>query len=236
MISDFLAHLRRERYAAATVVISEKWLEHFLSRHPGPLAALKPADLTRYHQSLHWEPGPSGKLYSEHTVHQAVGVLKAYFGWCILHGHLKQSPAAHLVTRRLPPKKALFLTSDQARKLLALPDSSTPLGLRDRAALGLVIEAQASPGALSRLDLADFQPDTGALLLKGRRQRIVSLEPGMQDDLERYLQLGRAGNAQPGVDALLLSRFGARMAGPGFLALLNRYCRQAGVERPTFFL
>lgn len=236
MISDFLEHLRRERYAAATVVISEKWLEHFLSRHPKPLARLRPADLTRYHKSLHWEPGPRGKLYSEHTANQAVGVLRSYFNWCVQHGHLRQSPAAHIVTRRLPPKKVRLLMSDQARKLLSLPDLGTPLGLRDRVALGLVIEAQASPGALSRLDVADFQPDTGAMLLKGRRRRIVSLEPGLQDDIERYLRLGRAGYAQPGEVALLLSRFGTRMGGPGFLALLNRYCRQAGLERPTFFL
>ena len=56
----------------------------------------------------------------------------------------------------------------------------------------------------------------------------------MQDDLERYLQLGRAGYAKPGEEALLVSRFGTRMARPGFLALLNRYCRQAGLARPTF--
>lgn len=234
MIEEFLAYLRDRRYSDSTVAVSKQWLEHFLSRHAEPPSRLKPADLTRYHQSLQWEPGPSGKLYSENTVNQAVGVLRSYFRWCIEQGHLKTCPAAHIVTRRPPAKERFYLTPKQARSVLELPNLSTPLGLRDRAALALIIEHQASPPVLSRLDLSDFQPDTGALLLKGRKRRIVSLGAGLQADLERYIRLGRQGYAQPGEQALLVSRFGKRMGSQAFSILLNGYCRRAGVPRPSF--
>ena len=234
MIEDFLAHLRDSRYSESTVAISRQWLEHFLSRHPGPPGQLKPPDITRYHQSLQWEPGPSGKLYSENTVNQAIGVLRSYFRWCIEQGHLKTCPAAHIVTRRPPTKERVYLTPSQARTVLDAPDLNTPLGLRDRAALGLIIEQQASPAALARLDLADFQPDTGALLLKGRKRRIVSLGAGLQADLERYIRLGRQGYAQPGEQALLVSRSGKRMSTQAFRVMLNGYCQRADVPRPSF--
>jgi integrase/recombinase XerD len=234
MIEDYLNSLRASGYAGSTVEISRNWLEHFLSRSPGPPAELKPADLTRYHQSLQWEPGPSGKLYSQSTVNQAVGVLKSYFRWCIEQGHLKKCPASHIVTRRPPAKERVYLTPTQARVVLELPDLNTPLGLRDRAALGLIIEQQASPATLSRLELVDFQPDTGALLIKGRKRRIVSLGAGLQADLERYIRLGRQGYAQPGETALLVSRSGKRMSGQAFRVMLNGYCHRAGVPRPYF--
>ena len=235
MIEDFLDHLRRRPYSKSTVAISKQWLEHFLSRYPGPPKDLKPTDLTRYHQSLQWEPGPSGKLYSENTVNQALGVLRSYFRWCIGQGHLKVCPAAHLLTRRVPPKERSYLTPEQIRTILALPDLTTPLGLRDRAALGLMVEVQASPSSLSRLNLADFQPDTGALLLQARKRRIISLASGLQADLERYLRLGRQGYVQPDEDALFLNHRGSRLSVASLRMMLKSYCQRAQLPQPHLF-
>lgn len=235
MISDFLEHLRAKRYASNTVVIYHKWLEHFASHCPGPPGGLNPADLTRYHKSLHWEPGPSGKLYSENTVNQALGVVRAYLRWCVEQGYLKTSPASHLKTRGVPKKERVYLTTAQARKLLSLPDLEIPLGLRDRAALGLVVEVQASPASLARLNLSDFQPDTGALLLKSRKRRIVSLGTGLQADLERYIRLGRQRGAQLDEQALFVSFSGKRLSTSAFQEILRKYCRRADVPKPPFF-
>lgn len=234
MISEFLEHLQARKYSPITVEISKKWLEHFTARYPEP-DQLKPADLTRYHKSLHWEPGPSGKLYSQNTVNQAIGVIRAYLRWCVEQGYLKTSPASHLKTRGAPKTERVYLTTTQARKLLSLPDLGTPLGLRDRAALGLVVEVQAPPGALARLNLSDFQPDTGAVLLKSRKRRIVDLGKGLQADLERYIRLGRQGQAQHGENALFVSSSGKRLSTSAFQEILRKYCRRADVPKPPFF-
>lgn len=235
MIADFLEYLSFKNYAKNTVEISRKWLEHFSERYPQPLHQLKDSDLTNYHQSLRWEPGKRGKLYSENTANQVVGVLKSYFRWCVEQGHLKRSPLEHIVTRRVPAKEKAILTTSQARTLLRLPDLNTPLGLRDRAALALILEVKASSRALSRLNLTDFQTDTGAVLLKGRKRRIVSLSSGLQADLERYIRLGRAGYAQPSEEALFVSRFGRRMCLGGFQQLLRRYRKKAETTKPSSF-
>lgn len=235
LIGVFLGDLKRRGYASSTVNISANWLGHFDARFRVPLQSIKPADITEHYKKLQWEPGPSGKLYSQNTVNQAVGVLKSYFRWCVEQGHLKESPAAHIVTRRPRPKKRIILSPSQARALLALPDLSKPLGLRNRAILGLVVEVQASPGALSRLNLSDFQTDTGAMLLKGRKRRIVSLESGLQADLERYIRLGRAGYAEPGEAALFVTKSGGRMGPAGFQQTLTKHCRLADVPRPSAF-
>lgn len=233
MVSDFLEHLKSKGYAAATIEASRRWLQHFESHQSLPISKLRPKHLTAYHQSLQWDPGPRGILYSENSVNQAVGVLKAYFRWCVECGYLKESPAEHLVTRRPPSPEPVTLSSSQARALLALPDLNTFLGLRDRGILGLYVEQQASSRAVSRLNLGDFQPDTGALLLRSRHRRIVCLGAGLQADLERYLRLGRVGVANVGEEAFFVTRTGSRMGGNNALQILKKYCGRAGVPVPT---
>ena len=236
MIEEFLSSLRERGYSPATLDVSSRWLEHFETRIPKPLRDIKPSDLSEYHKSLQWEPRQDGKLYSENSVNQAVGVLKAYFRWCKDQGYVKTDPTVHLVTRRVPPKERVSLTPGQARQLLSLPDIKTFNGLRARAMLALLVEVQASPGSLSKLNLTDFQPDTGALLLKSRKgRRIVSLASGLQADLERYLRFGRAGVAQPGEQAFFVTKAGNRMDGQNARHILRDYCRKAGVPRPHFF-
>ena len=233
MISDFLEHLRAAGYSASTIDVSRRWLEHFEARQTLPPAKLRTRHLTAYHQSLTWEPGPRGNMYSENSVNQAVGVLKAYFRWCVEQGELKKNPAEHLVTRRPPKPEPVVLTPTQTRALLALPDLHTPNGLRDRAILGLFVELKASARSVCRLSLCDFQPDTGALLLQGRKRRIVCLGSGLQADLERYLRLGRAGVARQGEEAFFVSQRGTRMCGNNALRILHRRCQEADVPRPT---
>lgn len=236
MIASFLGDLKRRGYSRATVDVSANWLGHFEARIQKPLKDIKPSDLSEYQKALHWEPGRSGKLYSENTVNQAVGVLKAYFRWCKEEGHIKTDPTAHLITRRVPPKARIYLTPAEARQLLSVPDIKTSKGLRNRAILALVLEVQASPGSLSKLDLADFQPDTGALLLRTKNgQRIVCLGSGLQSDLERYLRLGRAGIAKPDEQAFFVTKYGVRMGSQNAGQILKRCCRQAGVPVPYFF-
>lgn len=235
MTEAYLEHLRARGYSVSTVEISRVWLERFQARYPVTVDRLRPRDLTAYQQSLCWEPGPSGKLYSESTANQAVGVLKSYFRWCVEQGDLKKSPAEHLVTRRPPAKEPAILTPIQAQALLESPDLAKPLGLRDRVILGVVLEHQASPTALSRLDLVDYQPDTGALLLRGRRRRIVALSPGLQTDLERYLRLGRPELARSREQALFVNHRGNRLSVQGPAVVLRTHCRKANVPRPHFF-
>ena len=236
MIASFLSELKRRGYSRATVDVSANWLGHFEARIKKPLKDIKPSDLSEYHKALHWEPGRSGRLYSENTVNQAVGVLKAYFRWCKEEGLIRTDPTAHLVTRRPPSKERVYLTSEQARQLLSVPNIKTPKGLRNRAMLALVVEVQASPGSLAKLDLADFQPDTGALLLKTKNgKRIVSLGAGLQSELERYLRLGRAGTANPDEQAFFVTKYGGRMGSQNAGNILKQHCRKAGVPRPYYF-
>lgn len=233
MIRAYLETLESQGYAKASVAASKTWLERLERQFPGRLTELKPADLTAFQQSLRWQPGPSGKLYAENSVNQAVNAVRRFYRWTVDAGLMGKDPSEHLVTRRQPPTARQELTPAQARKLLLGLDVTTFQGCRDRAILGLALETRASSGALVRLDLEHFQSDVGALLLQGRRREIVSLSDGLCLDLVRYLQEARPAVAGVGERALFVgNRKGQRLTNSAFLAIIRIRAEQAGVPRP----
>lgn len=232
MISAHLEYLETQGYAAGSVAAARHWLERLEQQFPGQLASLKPADLTAFQQSLRWQPGPRGKLYAENSANQAVDAVRRFFRWAVAVGLVAKDPATHLTTRRPPPSERRDLSPSEARKLLLQPNVSTFTGCRDRAILGLALEARASAGALFRIDLEHFQPDVGALLLHGRRREIVSLSDGLCIDLVRYLREARAVVAQSGELAFFVGEHGSRLVCGSFHHIIRTHARAAGVPRP----
>jgi site-specific recombinase XerD len=227
MIDEFLAHLRAERYSEMTVKATGGWLErcqhHF---KPKSLRALRPKDLRDWQQSLFWTPGPSGRLYSENTVNQAVGAVRLFYRWALERKLVRDDPSKDLRTRRVPDRPRQQLDEAEARAMLALLVGDKPKSLRDRALVGLLHETGIPFSACSRLDLDDLQTDTGALMASGRRAGVHTLGQGVVDDLERYLQHGRPlllARGDSGDQALFINDWGQRMTDQVIRARLRFY-------------
>lgn len=231
MIEDHLHSLRESGYAKTTVAITESWLLQFAGfcGERDPLE-LSEADLVAWHKELTWTPGPSGKLYSPSTVNQAVGAVRRFYRWAVKEGKLSANPTVRLVTpaaERVKPRR-VFSVQEQ-RKLLACPDPGTPYGIRDRAILALLFETGISMGAVSRIDRAHLQFDTGALLTRGRTQRIHSLSEALLADIDRYLREARPLLVRHVDQALFLNSKGERMTEPSVRAVLKRHRTLCGL-------
>ena len=200
--------------------LTANWLEQFETFRAGkPLAELTAADLTRWRQELTWRPGPSGRLYSESTLNQAVGVVRRFFAWLVTRGELDQDPSQHLKTRRpaSPPRQR------QLGELLDQPDPHSLTGLRDRAILGVLHETGVAAAACCRLDLDHLQLDTGALLTLGRRRQVHSLSDALLANLAAYLDFSRPQLAGQHETALFLSTRGRRLSPPAIYQVLRRH-------------
>jgi integrase/recombinase XerD len=229
MIEDHLQALQSgRRYSKATIITARAWLERFAAfcgdRCP---SQLRPTDLAAWHKELTWTPGPSGKLYSESTVNQAVGAVRRLYRWAIAEGRVKADPTGQLVTAAAKRNRSnrLQLSTTETRKLLASPSLETPAGIRDRVIFAILLETGISRPACSRIDLEHFQPDTGALLTRGRTQQIHSLSPGLIADIERYLREARPLLLKGKHRALFLNSNGDRVSGASIQQSL-RYHRQ----------
>jgi integrase/recombinase XerD len=237
MISEYLDSVKREgRYSPATLGIVAWWLKSFESYCAGrDPAGLKEKDLLDWCQRLAWTPGPSGKLYSPNTVNQGRQMIRRFYRWAAANGYMTVSPAASFKFNHPPRQPKSEPTNAQKRSLLAALDLDTPMGIRDRAILGLVFGPKLSHGALAKLELGHVDLDAGALMASGRRGGVQSLSDGLCADLERYLKESRPLLAGPQrFDAFFLNRFARPLSKESVNAVVMAAHRKSGL-RPTPF-
>lgn len=233
MIEEHLEALKRGgEYKASSLESAKRWLIHFKSFCRGRCpATLKVRDLEQWHKEFVWTPGPMGKLYSEGTVNQAVGAVRRFYRWLLAEGQLKSDPTQTLFTPKAKATRSLGLefTSSQERKVLSSLNLESPFGIRDRAVLGILIETKVSCPACSRINRSHVCFDTGALLTKGRTQKIHSLSEGLLADLHRYLLEARPLLVDLKDPALFLDRFGSRLSQHSIQQIVNHARTLAGI-------
>jgi integrase/recombinase XerD len=137
-------------------------------------------------------PGGQGKRLGWHTQRLKLGCLKDWFKWLTRQNVLLHNPASELelprMEKRLP---AEALTLAQVERLLAVPDTTDPLGVRDRAILEVFYSTGLRRAELCALDLSDVNPERGTVTVrrgKGRKDRVVPLGARAASWVASYLR------------------------------------------------
>ena len=95
------------------------------------------------------------------TVKQHLAAIRMLFDWLVTGQVIATNPAAsvrgpkHVVRRGKTPA----LTADQARALLDSIDTTTVVGLRDRALIGIMVYSFARVGAVIAMRVEDYYPE-----------------------------------------------------------------------------
>jgi site-specific recombinase XerD len=96
--------------------------------------------------------------YAAPTVKQHLAAIRMLFDWLVV-GHVMEVNPAHAVRapkHSVKKGKTPVLTSDEARQLLDSIDTSTLIGLRDRALIGLMVYTFARVGAAIQMKVEDY--------------------------------------------------------------------------------
>ena len=158
--------------------------------------------------------------------------LCSFFSYLTRHSLIKRSPASGLRSVKLDQRLPKFLRSDEIDALLAAPDLSKPLGLRDRALLETLYASGMRAGELVMLLITDVNYDEGVIRVigKGNKERVTLLGREAVFALQRYLRKGRPillMQAAEDDGALFVNRYGARLSDRGVRKLFDRYCGEA---------
>ncbi|MBI2360468.1 MAG: tyrosine recombinase XerD [Deltaproteobacteria bacterium] len=145
-----------------------------------------------------------------------------------------QSPLPSLLLPKGVTKLPHALGRDEVRVLLAQPDPSTPLGLRDQAMIELLYATGLRVSELVSLQThqVDLQGDYLTVRGKGAKVRLVPFGRWAREGLVRYLREVRArllkGRTSP---FLFVTRSGRPLTRQGFWKLIRGYARAAGIEK-----
>jgi integrase/recombinase XerD len=158
--------------------------------------------------------------------------LRRFYRHAALGGQIASDPSAEVASPKLPRGLPRSLSEAQVESLLAAPDATVILGLRDKAMLETLYATGLRASELVGLGLASISMDMGVVRVmgKGGKERLVPLGEEALFWLGRYLRESRpalAGTAGSG--SLFLSRRGMAMTRENFWHLVTRYGRLAGI-------
>jgi len=166
------------------------------------------------------------------SVARHVTTLRNFFGYLLREGVIDTDPAEHL----RPPKQwqtiPKYLHLDQIERLIQVPDTSRPNGLRDRAMLELLYASGLRVTELCRLSLSDLNLEMGVLRTtgKGNKQRLVPVGKEAVLAVRAYVETGRPRLLKDRASRyLFITGRGSCLTRQAFWKLLAAHGRKAGI-------
>jgi integrase/recombinase XerD len=145
-----------------------------------------------YAQTQH--RSPQGNLVSPRTVKQWLAAIRVFFAWMHKRGRLLHNPAENIALPKVERNVPHVLNEEEIARLIEMPDTSTALGLRDRALMEVLYATGIRHGEAHRLDVYDLDVRARRVIVrqgKGQRDRLVPLTENAAHWLEKYLCLAR---------------------------------------------
>lgn len=209
------------------------WADERGVTHPQQVSR---AVLERYQRWLFHYRKKDGAPLHLRTQSAKLYPLKGLFRWLTKGAEIPANPAADLeLPRQIQTIPRAVLTAEEAERVLALPDLSTPVGLRDRAIMELLYATGIRKMELMGLACDDIDVLRCVLLIrqgKGRQDRMVPMGARALHWVQRYLLEARPQLQWDGSErTLFLGREGLPLVSPWLSTLIARYFRQSGVGK-----
>ena len=162
-----------------------------------------------------------------------LSTLRGFYRYMIFNQRLVDDPTQKLEHPKLGRSLPSSLSPAQVEALLAAPDVTNALGLRDRTMLEVLYASGLRITELVTLELANVNQRQGVVRVigKGNKERLVPTGENALDWLSRYLRDARLSLLPAGGSVLFPSRLGRVMTRQTFWHAIKKYALQAGIQK-----
>jgi integrase/recombinase XerD len=221
--------LRRRLFAMRRFIV---WCQEGNLTHPRDITR---QILDRYKAYLYYYRKQDGSALKQSSQNVMLTPIKSFFRWMARENHLLYSPASEW---EIPKKRHLLPTTimpyETVESVLALPDVTTPQGIRDRAILEVFYSTGIRRFELCVLEMAKVDTKNLSVNIregKGLRSRIIPIGERAAKWVEKYKQKVRPLLLSPlAGDTLFLTDFGEPFGRAYMGALIRRYLNEEEVE------
>jgi integrase/recombinase XerD len=232
VISLFLTHVKVEKgLSANTVTAYQRDLAKFnvfAQKRKLTLEGVKRDDLVDFLAGMYRE-----QLESR-TVARHLVTLRNFFRFAQVQELITTDPSLNLESPKIRRSLPGYLRLEEVERLLAQPDATKALGLRDRAMLEVLYSTGLRVSELIGLRVTDLDAKVGCIrcIGKGDKERIVPAGRKALRSVEKYLQNARPKLLGKGVSsqALFVNRRGKSLSRVGVWKILSAYGRRAGLR------
>jgi integrase/recombinase XerD len=180
----------------------------------------------RYLDSL-YKAGLSSRSIARHLT-----TLRNFYNFLIREGKVAADPVGTIALPRPWKQLPKYLSVEQIERIIAAPDMTRPVGVRDRAMLDFLYATGLRVSELCSVELSALQMDPGLIRVRGKggKERFVPVGRSALRALEEYLQRGRPQLLKGrGSRFLFVTARGTRMTRQAFWKLIARYAKEAGI-------
>ncbi|EGF32250.1 site-specific tyrosine recombinase [Oxalobacteraceae bacterium IMCC9480] len=192
------------------------------------LLAVTGADINAYFAARH-------DASKATTANRRLAVLKRFYQLALRNKQISDDPCLKLHSAKQPPRFPKTLSEANVEALLAAPDVSTPLGLRDRTMLELMYASGLRVTELVLLKSIELSLNDGVVRVtgKGNKTRLVPFGEEARSWIERYLLEARAQILDGQMDdALFVTARGGPMTRQMFWVVVKKCAVRADIHAP----
>lgn len=246
ILKDFVQHLRRRDVSRHTVTAYENdvstFLKHTSQIRQTPVDRLTPGDLDAF--AIRAFLGELHRLrISASSSARKLSAIRTFVKFLRREDLVEEDPSSLVAAPKKPQTIPSHLTMDEMSSLLEMPDSSTPLGRRDRAILELFYASGLRLSELVGVDMEDVNLSARMVRVmgKGRKQRLVPFNTSTADALRAWLKdrsatgygvqgRGQVRHARGATAPLFLNYRGGRLSTRSVDRLVRRYVALCGAK------
>ena len=231
-IALFLTHVKVEKGLSANTVAAYQRdmakFNVFAQKRKRTLQGVSRDDLVDFLAGMYRE-----KLESR-TVARHLVTLRNFFRFAQVQELITTDPSLNLESPKIRRNLPGYLRLEEVERLLAQPDATKALGLRDRAMLEVLYSTGLRVSELIGLRVTDLDSKVGCIrcIGKGDKERIVPAGRKALGIVAKYLQNARPKLLGKGVSsqALFVNRRGKSLSRVGVWKILSGYGRRAGLR------
>jgi integrase/recombinase XerD len=179
-----------------------------------------------------------GSLYRKgldsRSVARHLVTIRHFFRFALMEGYLSEDPAMTIESPRFRHSLPEFLSIAEVDRLLKQPDTSTVVGLRDRAMIELLYSCGLRVSELCGLRVGDLRMEDGCLrcIGKGDKERLVPVGKQALNVIQTYLRESRPKLLGDGSSPnLFLHQKGGQMNRIIVWKTLGKYGRKAALRK-----
>ena len=240
VIVDFLEYMEIEQNRSQKTIAN---YDHYLQRlveFAGDvfIEDIDAERIRRWRLWLNRYQNENGSTISKTTQNYHLIALRSFLKYCAKRGIAVGISSDKVELARTKRKQVTFLTPDEIERLLAQPDTSSIIGLRDKAILDLLFSGGLRVSELTNLnrDHINLKRLEFTVRGKGQKDRPIFISEQAAQSVERYLS-SRQDNLLPlfirysGSQNLASSGEFKRLSPRSIQRTISRYARLAGITK-----
>lgn len=221
------AYLNDLRQFGAYLTLGPAGLERDRDEEPLPLPRLSVLNRANRNDVRAFLGHVQTRGGSARTAARKLAALRAVFNFYVRRGDLPENPAQSVRSPKLSKDLPEILSIPEVNQLIEAPDTTDPLGLRDRAILETLYSSGVRVSELAGLNRRDVDLIGGTInvLGKRRKERIAHLGGPAIDALNAYLRV-RSAIGHPQHDRLFVNHRGGPLTTRSVARVVDKYVRQ----------